>query len=299
MSRKPQRSSKAAVYLIGLAVADTCALYSGLLRHFVRKVTGWDFRHISEVSCKINIWLVYASLDISVWILVALTIERFLSVFFQHPVKIYCSRMSSKVAVTCIVISILVLDTHILYGYGDSLTGDTQLKNLCTAISDNYNSFFIYDYPWIEFCFHFVIPIIVLTIGNFSIGAKVLLVRRSLRRFPRQPYNDRLLRATSRRGRLSRLTVTLFALTLVFMFTEAPCKVFYILKALGLKHIDTTADAGVFNIMYTTANLSMYVNKSINFILYCFTGSRFRHELMSMFKKQKTRTNTTNPVREG
>ena len=44
------------------------------------------------------------------------------------------------------------------------------------------------------------------------------------------------------------------------------------------------SDSGLVNFFSNTLNLLQYFNNALNFFLYCVTGSKFRNELVRMFK---------------
>ena len=64
------------MYLCALAVFDSLVLYVGLLRLWLGEITGTDIRNMSPWVCKSTLMLGYTCSDVSVWLIVAVTVER-------------------------------------------------------------------------------------------------------------------------------------------------------------------------------------------------------------------------------
>ncbi|CAG5131821.1 unnamed protein product, partial [Candidula unifasciata] len=291
MSRRKMRSSNAAVYLISLAIADTGALIIGLLRFFV-----------AEPICKIRFWLTFVSLDISAWVLVAFTIERFLSVCFPHRLKTFCTQKSSIIAVVCIAVVMLAHNSHFLYGYGDVIITyeNTSILVRCIFVSDNYSDFFYNIHIWISLCVNCFIPLVIFIVCNSFIATKVLLRSRKMHKIAEDKtakYASReSLAVTGRQESNSRLTIMLFTVTIVFLITTAPIRVLFIL--LPSLQFQTSKDYAVLYLTHKVTVILMYTNNSVNFILYCVTGSKFRNEVLKMFRELCNRIGRINPTND-
>ncbi|CAG5131823.1 unnamed protein product [Candidula unifasciata] len=297
MCRRNMRSSNASVYLIALALADTSVLYTGLLRQFIIALTGVDLRNKSNLSCKINSWIVYVALDTSVWILVAFTFERILSVFVPHKVKSYCTRMSSVLIVIGVLIGMMAINGHILYGVDlQTFRRRNNTSYFCYYVSSEYALFFGELFPWLDFSVYCCVPFFILIIGNTCIATRVFLSRRKTRKVAvldikpdpklalKNTTTKRSLKATKRVERISSMTTILLILNSVFLITTTPVSVYFIVRP-KLQFQSSFYNSAVLTLVYTVVNLVMYTNNSVNFILYCVTGSRFRKELCGMFRK--------------
>ena len=74
---------------------------------------------IDAVMFQIHTWMVYFTLDMSIWILVALTFERLISVYLPHRVKKHCTTVTALLSLSAIAVLLLCLNSHFLYGMGD------------------------------------------------------------------------------------------------------------------------------------------------------------------------------------
>ncbi|RUS78443.1 hypothetical protein EGW08_013789, partial [Elysia chlorotica] len=294
MSRSSMRASQASVYLIALSLADLMVLYTGLLRLFIKEVSGTDIRNHSTASCRLHATLVYMSLDTSVWILVAFTGERILSVFRPYKVKNICTRVTSLVIIVVIIVVMLVLNSHFFYGLTSVTTvqdDNTTVTDPCTYINSVYKNFLTNVWPWIDFCVFNLVPFLLLSIGNTCIAVRVVMSRRRAKRHGNRagPSTDRLsfkitdqappMRTSARNERTSSMTAILLLLNMVFLATTTPVSVFFIIQDDWGNSVSTPKEIALFRLTFTVVNLVQYVNNSINFILYCITGSRFRKEL--------------------
>ncbi|KAH9525444.1 hypothetical protein Btru_001443 [Bulinus truncatus] len=84
-------------------------------------------------------------------------------------------------------------------------------------------------------------------------------------------------------GRKSKsLTRSLVLINTVFLVCTIPISVYLATKVFLFTGTKYNATQDVFS---STANFIMYTNNSINFILYCVSGTRFRQQLQLMFKE--------------
>ncbi|GFO25917.1 growth hormone secretagogue receptor type 1-like [Plakobranchus ocellatus] len=385
------RTSQASVYLIALALADIIVLYTGLLRYFIREVSGVDIRHFSTASCKLHSFLVYMSLDTSVWILVAFTGERILSVYMPYKVKNICTKLTSLVLIGIIVVAMSALNSHFFYGMSsvtEQRPDNTSWSHPCYYINNEYQDFVIDVWPWVDFCVFNLIPFTLLSIGNTCIAVRVIMSRRRAKKagsldlnqdttnivtassaatntttaiFTSPPVcaaangttsanasrsheetkrtvfncsitstscrpatfaarawkgsarpDDEIgtrqgpsgllagrtsfkpeeqappVRASKKNDRTSSMTAILLLLNVVFLATTTPVSIFFIIRDDWVKRITNHKELALFRLTFTIVNLIQYMNNSINFILYCITGSRFRKELQAMiFRKHR------------
>lgn len=261
-------------------------------------------RNVAELFCKINIWLIYVTLTISAWILVAFTIERFLSVFFPHKLKTFCRRGSSIIAVICIVVTTCAYSSHFLYGFGNRIWdyGNVSIQDECTLISDDYHYFYINVHPWLDFCLNCFIPLIIFIICNSCIAVKVLLRWRNMQKIVHSKatkHANRESAATNRNDNDSRLTIMLFTVTLVFLLTTAPMRVLIILFKWLYEQNLTRKQYALIYLLFRVSEILMYINNSVNFFLYCVTGSKFRKELQKMLRNLRDRIFKKHPSCDG
>ena len=83
LTRPAMRKYSAYVYLAVLAAADTLVLYVGLMRLWLGQLTGHDLLDASDWTCRLVTVVAYTVSDYSGWLIIAVTLERYVAVC--HP----------------------------------------------------------------------------------------------------------------------------------------------------------------------------------------------------------------------
>jgi hypothetical protein len=314
--RKAMRASPTMFYLCVLAVADILVLYTGLLRQWVLYTFEVDFRDQSEFTCKFGLFIVYFTVDFSVWTLVAVTIDRCISVCLPLKSKKFHGLRNARISM-CVYGSLLfALNCHFFWT-AELITGDDGSPPSCIASPHNLE-FNIAIWPWIDLCFFCAVPFTVMIVCNILIIRHIVVSRRHMQahtesnrnrhfksetggksgnannngkvrspKFRNTHNNGKVQSAKSRNtnnsGKVQSVTVMLLTVNILFLVLTAPI----VIQLTGMKYWYSTEDPRDnvwLMLMYPIANLMMYTNSVINFFLYCMTGPRFRRELCAMFK---------------
>ena len=80
--RRGMRSTPMYFYLTLLAVADTFVLYVSAFKVWIRVLTQFEVLHMSNVGCKLFMFILLCSFYLSAWLVVLVTLDRFLVVWF-------------------------------------------------------------------------------------------------------------------------------------------------------------------------------------------------------------------------
>ncbi|KAL8609116.1 hypothetical protein ACOMHN_046722 [Nucella lapillus] len=182
LTRPRMRRSNVSVYLMVVAVADLVSLYTGLLRHIIQTATGKDVRQHSAAMCKIHTTVVYFSLDLSAWLLAALSVERCISVKWPHRVKPHCTRMTSVGVITGLGLLLFAVNAHFFFLVGDLTVavGNNQTRVVrCVPLSEEGYNFVAIVWPWLDLSLYALLPLIVHIVCNSIIVRSVL---RSIRK---------------------------------------------------------------------------------------------------------------------
>ena len=292
LTRRSIRSSTTAIYLIGLACSDLLVLYSGLFRQWLIYLFNTDVRETSPFGCKLNIWLVYTSLDFSAWILMAVTLERVISAWLPHNARTMCTKKSALAFIISIGVFLLALNSHLLYGMDfveqyDEDTGAVTIAK-CKEVDRNYRQFFNHTWPWIDFSAFCLIPFSVIVVGNAMILFKVVKSQRKTHGqiAPSLHTRSNNRQQPSHHAKQSSMTAMLFTLNIVFLFSTSPVSIYNI----GYPHWQSDASnhkLAELDLWWAIVNMFMYTNNSLNFLLYCLSGTKFRQEVRRIFCKTK------------
>ena len=263
------------VYLSALAINDTLILYNFPLTSWLRYVFGIRLEEINTVFCKLLAFSSFLFPQISSWMVVALTAERTYCAFFPVNSKIVC-RPKIGLAVVGIIVSVLaVLDSHLLYGMQL-----LEIENVtaCSFADNRYMDFFFDAFVWIDFLVYFFIPIAIILIGNSATVVKVY-------------KSSKVIMTTGsqirRRRNLHILFITLL-ISCAFVVLVSPFSLFFALKNYVFNDVEAFySSSNTEQIVETVVYILVFVNSAINFFLYILSGSRFRRNLMAVFKTER------------
>ncbi|KAK7497907.1 hypothetical protein BaRGS_00010778 [Batillaria attramentaria] len=275
------------LFLIALAIADLCVLYSGLLPDITYHVFNFDLRGLHAFPCKTLTWMMYSSAGTSAWLLVAMTTQRAMSVTWPHRVTFHCSYRKSGITVFLIFVVVWGCQCHQLYGLivHDS---DVYLDGACGA-SVNYEDFWDNVWPWVDMSLFSLLPSFMLLVSNVAL-------LRSLRRSASRFASCGTSTATEGRKRVaSSMTVTLVIVSFTFLLFTFPINVSIILWHLTGEAIEDDAElTAKMDLAWAVTNILWYANSAVNFFLYCLSGSKFREDFLKLLTcsdaKQKVPT---------
>ena len=80
LRRSSMRRRCSSVYLTSLAAVDTVVLYVSGFKTWVRLQTSFELMHVSDVICRLVKYSFFVSTHLAAWIVVAVTVERFIIV---------------------------------------------------------------------------------------------------------------------------------------------------------------------------------------------------------------------------
>lgn len=278
LKQKRLRTSPTSIFLATLAMSDILALVTGLLRQWITYTFDVDIRKdVSVAGCRLHWFVVYLSTQCSSWMLVCVTMERVISSFIPHKRRIFCNMRVAYVAVCVIISFLVVLNAHYLFGYGNliSHSSNETVEEVCIPKTEDYSYFILYTWTWIDLCVFYLVPLLFLLIGNCMIIYKVLKShRRSRQAVAPSAYQV----TTSHRRTTSSLTKLLLLVSVIFIVCVTPIVVYPIGEPYWKEGASEKKVASLF-LLETEANLLMYINHSVNFVIYFLSGTKFRTEV--------------------
>ena len=274
LTRKSIRKSTTAIFLIFLTFSDLCVLYTGLFRQWLIYLIDIDIRHLSEAFCKIHTWLVYSSLDFSAWIIISVTLERIIAVWCPYSHNSKCSRQTAIVCIIMLLIFVLSLNAHLLYGMVDKASG--IIEQTCSSIDEDYSNFFRSVWSWMDLCMFCLIPFAVIVFGNSIILFKLFQRSRTSNKQDRNREHHH--GHHHHHNHHSSMTAMLCTLNTVFFITTLPISIYNIGYTYWYSTLDQHSIAKL-ELWWSVVNMLMYTNNALNFLLYSLSGSRFRKEL--------------------
>lgn len=269
MIQREMRQTSTFFYLAVLAVADTIVLFMSAFKTWIRLCSGFEMLHFSDATCKLFTFLTYFSLHMSAWLIVAVTVERFIVVWFPLKATSICSAKRAKLTTLGLGIGFFLLNAH-LFWTADLITDPKSGQKTCAMLQNNQ---FLYKevIPWVHLTLYSFIPFVSLLVFNILIVVSLIKHR--------QIITSQMTRADKRtRYNHRRLAITLLCISFVWIITTTPSALYTVLP---LKR-DTVKEIAHFFLIKVICYIFMYINHSINFFLYCITGQAFRREFMKL-----------------
>ena len=202
--------SSFSVYVKSMAISDTCVLLLKFLS-FENKTS----KHFYFPSlCTVLFFLSDASVLLSVWTIVIITIERTLVVLFPLHVKNFVSTCRARFSIITIAIISLLLSARYLFLPIDVSAGQ---KKRCHIVS-SWQQYWQLNALITEFAYCFV-PLSIVIIGNcttFYTVKRAMFQRREILINPVSNYKQRV------ETHKNQLTVMLFLVTTMFIVYFVP-----------------------------------------------------------------------------
>ena len=262
-------------YLITLSIMNTIALCFGLGRYWILYVFNVDIRDVHTSICKLHPWLLYWSLSLSAWMLVGMTIERVVSVYWPCKVRSIFTRRTSYAFIGTVAICLALTYCHFLFGLEMEKNTDGNITTpACKDIHGNYAIFLYNTFPWIDFCLFSLIPVIVQLSGNGMIICKLISSVSGLKKLTVEDTKHR-------KTQVSSMTAILLTLNFVFLICTTPISIFLIWSG-KQSTAGNPPDTETSRLLWVIFNILMYSNNSATFLSLCLSGRTFREQLRSM-----------------
>ncbi|XP_062605076.1 G-protein coupled estrogen receptor 1-like [Saccostrea cucullata] len=269
--RKKLRKQTTILYLTVLSVLNLLTLYLGLGKTWLMVAFNVNIYDQSDSLCRLSTFSLNLLLNLTVWILVAVTVDRCIIVCLPHIAKQICHLKYSKGVVAGLFVFLSLANMHLFWGVTVQKAHGSSKKE-CTHGND-FNEFI---FPWLSLTLGFIVPFAIMVIANSFIIRCIYL---SHKRLAYHQSNDS--KNTNSTKKLSSVTSMLLALNFTFMVLTLPIMIFLIVEPYHVANEEITAN------MYLTwaiVNICDYTEHSLSFILYCLAGSTFRRELRKMLK---------------
>lgn len=278
-SRPVFRTSTTGLYFRILAVMDTITLHAngwfllldnGFLMYFFTN---------SNISCKVGMFIIWLSRDIGAWILVLVSLERFIAVVVPHQAKSLCTEAKAKISVVVAIVVMIAIDgPPVLLAVQKHLIPDKDGRPAMQICNTRAGGAFTVHFmrvvwPWLDMIKYSLIPFTIMIVCNVSI-VNCLFKATIKRRHHLGSGNGTELKMTA-------MTANLLLISFAFLILTTPVCVFVTYSVLTT-HIYGISLAKLL-LFRTVAILLSTMNGSVNFFLYCIGGSSFRRELRLLF----------------
>ena len=282
LNKSSMKQTTCSIYLRFLAVFDSLVLCVALVRHWIINIMDYDLRDYSPFVCMIHTWATYWVSYTSAWLLVSVTVERCVCVWFPHKVKTFCTKRKTYIIIIAIILIMALTNSHFIYILGKDID-TTKNWTRCHNIYEDSNVL-TFTWPWVDFLIYSLFPSTILSVCNISVIYKVISSnRRIIQNSSSNETNSQNSSVTFRRSQESSLTAMLLVTSITYIVCTAPFCIHIIYYAsFARKVFDDTKSAAVVGLVFAVVNMLQFTNNCINFILYCVSGRRFRAELKTL-----------------
>jgi hypothetical protein len=294
MRRKIISKLTISVYLTSLAISDTFVLIFDNLINWI-DLLSLEFSIKTLTDCKIYS-IYYISKLISSWIIVSISIDRFLLVYFSTKTKKYLTKNHCILRVLLIIIVSIAVNLHLAI-----LKRAPDNKDYHCISIDVYGTEYWNERVWpvIETLIYSLIPSILLTVLNVLIIIKSRKVKSTF-------WTKKQVTNNNSDYITKKINITVFAICFTFICLTLPANIHNIcninelalVNEYEMAYSSSKTDTDIDPLSYEKARVRLLedllidrildhmVNlyHAINFILYILTSDLFRQEFYLMFK---------------
>ena len=282
MRGRSMRSTSAGVYFAAIAIADTGTLLTGQIPAVVYYLNNFDIPSSHEWACKWFFFLLFSLGDVAVWLMVAVTVDRFIAVCLPLKRKVLCTPTRALASCLGLAGTAVVKNLHLFWTRGaqDVEQPDGTLVTIqCGWPRADYEYFGKYIRPWIAFSLYAFIPIASLIVLNSAIAValwRFSKVKPGMASSTGGPENSGQQRkAAAERRKTIQLTWMLLTVSVSFLVLVIPSITVLVAKPYVAR---TSEQLASYAIVEAIADTLVYINHSSNFFLYCLSGPGFRKE---------------------
>ncbi|XP_033724921.1 probable G-protein coupled receptor 139 [Pecten maximus] len=268
------QSSSFFLYLSILSLSDLAFIIVGAMMGWIEVLrNNLFYEDISSFLCSAKYALVFVFSQFSSWIIVAVTVDRFIAVCFPFKVTEYCTRR--RTAMTSLFLFLIICGIN--------------FPNICFKWE---NDECVYPEITFEYCLqysimidlmvYFVAPVSLICVLNI-ITLRMLYgaLKRRRRLVNRDPKNDSDGPNITDEDSTKQTIAMLLVVSGVYVITSLPMAYGSMIVLMeGAQH-STDADTYLVNVILELSNT---INHSTNFILYGISGSTFRQKLFQMLR---------------
>ena len=279
---------KASIFMTllnALAIADNLYLWVMI---FIRDgVYGCTFLPSSEFLSQLGTFFSFWCGITSSWLLVLISFERFIAVFYPLKVRLYCTM--NRMYVSVFVLTILACSVSMCYFFICSIKLTTGSPTCSSTVSDTSHDLIIL---FISECFYSFFPFCIVTAVNVSIIKKM----RNQRAFMMTSQSQNVRQTSSSQN--SSLVTMMIAICLVFAVTSFPSS-FVLITTYACRSFQGEFCIDLDGWLFNMSTILDEINHSVNFFLYCISGSVFRKAFYNIFRckgKKNTMDNVHLPT---
>ncbi|VDD75340.1 unnamed protein product [Mesocestoides corti] len=281
---KRLQQSSTSFYLTVLAITDVLYLLTSLVASIANFIFFFpsEVRQISNTFCVLTPFLHYTLAYISVWLLVAVTVERAIWVVLPFQARNICTKRTAKFVVVTIVSVFTLLDTHFFVTMRYIEVQPSYWSCSTTYFADKV-------FPFLDLLFVAVLPCAIMLIANCLIGWKLRVMRKFRSGVAATSTSNNNQGGSDKREKSTNLTRMLVSTNIFFIVSVTPLLiydvVFFSVDVRAWAEEDEDVRGGMLFAIERLVYTLWYTNFAIHFLLYCLSGPPFRAEVLVIFNR--------------
>ena len=282
MSRKRMRTTSIAVYCMALAVSDSLvcnSIYPNIMSMAIREQMLFE-----GVGTNIYLFVSFLGSHTSTWLIVAVTIDRFISVTFPLKANHMCTPGKAKIVVAAIVMTFAVFDgVNCLWLLkSEVLTNDSHMF---VGRTDTATKYLNYTWHLIDAVIMNLFPSPIIITFNIITIVKLRKARQTRHLISQQSTITTTPGGTPGESSDKKLYAMLISVTMVFATITIPYYAWTIYTGYLEHWKNQNFEENAKRALVLFSFIHLYcINHSINFYIYCVTGQKFREELYDVFR---------------
>ena len=264
-------------YVAALAITDNFAIINKLVYH---QVTLHDM-DVGGGGCKALFFLGSFFAMYPNWILVAMTVERFVAIWFPLNVSTICTK--KKAVITLIIVALILLLADVWFLFSATFSYH-KLTGFDCGFLPEYSDFLKYYWYWIDGLLFAILPSIILVIFNVLI---IHGIRRSAR-VQKDLTNNKNDHMAEKFRQQRQITIMLVVVSVTFVILNLPNCIFFILKGYW-KYEENTFGHAVYMLTNQIVFILSDSNNAINFYLYFLSARKFRMRFVQILTCRRAR----------
>lgn len=252
-----------------LAVADTL----GISVKFTYTKLTFNGVPLGDVGCQTFNFLVSYCVDYANWVVVLMTLERFVAVWY--PLQVLRILTMRRVRMSYCILAIILLPSSLCTFWMYQQIDYPGYGTICYYKPDIAS--FVATWDKIEFCIYVAIPCVLLIIIN-SLLIYALKVSSASQRSALGSNAQKKDRKLLER----QMTVMLVSASVVFILLMFPVGIFYLVRP-SWNYRKTESSKATYYLIRSVVHFLADLNHAVNFFVYFLSGTKFRQTFISLF----------------
>ncbi|XP_059177339.1 probable G-protein coupled receptor 139 [Physella acuta] len=277
---RPGMVSSTARYLTGMAGADIGVLVMFLL---CDSLQAWYPDVIYSPSygvffSYIGYPMLFFTVVLSVWIIVGVTVDRYIMVCWITSAKKYCNERRANLGLFLITINSFIVNApH--FGYFKHVDNSQEDNSTDTKPRPSFEKTRFgagEGGDFYEFWIHCIILILIPWFSVLFMNIKIIMkITESNRRMSGKKTRESMKKCKQSENQITRLLLTVTFAFLIFIGMQCIIQCFQMQQP-------EWADKAKLSSAFAFAKVGIVFNSALNFLFYCFSGRRFRMELLKL-----------------